>query len=97
MYRTRSHKEDLDSFGNYLLTRSCLEVDVDVNGVVLVMYLNHFRSMRGSEDGRWESGMLFCHYNYSSLRLYLHSYLCVCALCSCFPPYFCDLTIDAST
>jgi len=51
----RSHKDDLDSNGSYLLTRSCLEVDIDVFGVPLTVYLNHFRSMRGSEDGRWES------------------------------------------
>jgi len=51
----RSHKDDLDALGNYLLTRSCLEVDIDIHGTPFVLYANHFRSMRGSDDGRKES------------------------------------------
>jgi endonuclease/exonuclease/phosphatase family metal-dependent hydrolase len=51
----RSHKDDLDRQGNFLLTRSCLEADVDVHGTPLVLYVNHFRSMRGSDDGRKDS------------------------------------------
>ncbi len=34
---------------------------MDVNGVPLTLYLNHFRSMRGSDTGRWESAKRRMH------------------------------------
>ena len=44
----RTHRNERNAKGNdWKFSRDCLEVDVDVNGKTLTLYINHFKSMVG--------------------------------------------------
>jgi len=43
----RSHKDEKDDNGDYLFSRDCLEVNLDVNGALLTIFANHFKSRFG--------------------------------------------------
>lgn len=47
----RSHREERNKTNTaFLFSRDCLEVDVQVGGKTLTLYINHFKSMMGGRD-----------------------------------------------
>ncbi len=47
----RSHREERNTSNTaFLFSRDCLEVDVQIGGKTLTLYLNHFKSMMGGRD-----------------------------------------------
>jgi len=43
----RSHKDEKTEQGEYLFSRDCLEITLDVDGVLLTIFANHFKSRFG--------------------------------------------------
>ncbi|MFG0329966.1 MAG: endonuclease/exonuclease/phosphatase family protein [Phycisphaerales bacterium] len=47
----QSHRQERNAANtSWLFSRDCLEIDIDVNGKTLSLYINHFKSMIGGRD-----------------------------------------------
>ncbi len=51
----RSHKDERTEHGEYLFSRDCLEITLDVNGAPLTIFANHFKSRSGRTDDEKEA------------------------------------------